>query len=370
MDQGEIQVTIMAPFPSIVALPFDILFLICQQIHTAERQQDLAAISLVSRTCNAAATPWLYRSVKLAFSTRRSTSAFSLRSIGKTSYHLLVRDITILGHYPNSSHTTIAELKELVRSLPNLRRFSWKSGSSVPSSLRRVLQSHPRVKDVVSESNSICEERSPIDFEPGQAESDLAQCRHDWERDLPVKSVLDNVVDCGDLCFSGYQFPPGLASFDGIDFSTLRRLQLNSCTDLRFLFDSLLDKVSILKLKSLTIDQPKYFGASGRVRLEAFLVIYKGLEEIAFSNLGKGRQYMQTIFAQRATLKVLKLHEHGISDSKKHFVPWRLADAEIVDARRQHLQDVEDVTNIRRRCPELCHLVIDQKRIDLDILGS
>lgn len=115
----------MAAFPFSVALPFDVLYFICQRIYIAERQQDLAAISLVSRTYNAAATPWLYRSVKLDFSTCRSLFAFGLRHALDFSHKALVRDLFVLGHNPYESHATVADLAELIRSMPNLRHFRY-----------------------------------------------------------------------------------------------------------------------------------------------------------------------------------------------------------------------------------------------------
>lgn len=221
----------------------------------------------------------------------------------------------------------------------------------------------------MSESNSVWEERGPLEPQPGQARPDLAQYRRDWEENLRIKSFFNNVAKCEDLYFSDYHFSPGSACSDGFNISTLRSLQLNSCTNLDFLFDSLLDKISILKLKSLTIDRPKSIGVSGRDKLESFLMTYRGLEEISFSNLGQGRQGMRTISAQSATLKILKLHEPGVREGKKSYIPWKIADARVIATRRQHLQDVEDVSNIRRACPNLCHLVIDQNCIDLDVVG-
>lgn len=148
--------------------------------------------------------------------------------------------------------------------------YNWKPASSVPSSLRCVSQFHPRVEDVVSESKSIWEERGLL---------------------------------------------------DGIDSSSLRSLQVNSCTELGFLLDSLLNKVSILQLKSLTISQSQSFGALGRDKLKLLLITNRGLQEFASSNLGQGRQCMRSNSAQSATLGVVKLHEPDVNDSKKLFVP-------------------------------------------------
>lgn len=121
----------MIAYPSPITLPFDILYLICQQIYTTHRQQDLAALSVVSRTCNIAATPWLYRSVKLDFSTCRSSSAFSFRNADKLPLLALVRDLSIFGHDPYDSGTTLADLTELICSMPNLQRFGYATATRI-----------------------------------------------------------------------------------------------------------------------------------------------------------------------------------------------------------------------------------------------
>lgn len=211
------------------------------------------------------------------------------------------------------------------------------------------------------------EESDLSELKDGQPRFALTPCGYDC---LRIKSVLDNVAKREDLCFSRYEFPPTSASFDGIDFSTLNSLQLSNCANIGFVFESLLCNVSRLKLKSLTIDQPISFGASGRHKLERFLKTYVGLEEVAFSNLGQSRQCMRTISAQSATLKVLKLHEPGVNGSNKHYVPWRVADADIIATRREHLQDVENVANICRTCPRLCCLVVDQQCVNLDVIDT
>lgn len=59
--------------------------------------------------------------------------------------------------------------------------------------------------------------------------------------------------------------------------------------------------------------------------------------------------------AQSATLRILILHEIGVSESKKSYVPWRLANAEIITRRGEHLQDVDHIAKIRRACLKLCH---------------
>lgn len=225
------------------------------------------------------------------------------------------------------------------------------------------------MKDIVSESYYLRDECDPLKLKWGRR-SDFTQCHNDWESNLRIKSVFDNKDKHEDLCFSGYEFSPRSASFDYIDPSTLSSLQLINCSNWDFVFDSLFYNVSRLKLKKLTIHQPKSVGAYGRQSLQCFLTTYEGLEEIEFSSLGHSRQCLRTISAQSATLKILKLHEPAISDSKKSYVPWTLADAEMIATRKDHLQDVENVAKIRMSCPELRQVVIDHKRIDLGIMDT
>lgn len=99
---------------SSVALIIDVLHLICQHI-----------------TCNAAATLWLYRSVKLDFSTSHAPSAFSFRNGNDISHHPLVQDVAVLGLDPYSSRPRLAELTESICSMPNLRRFSNATATAV-----------------------------------------------------------------------------------------------------------------------------------------------------------------------------------------------------------------------------------------------
>ena len=115
------------------------------------------------------------------------------------------------------------------------------------------------------------------------------------------------MAECAEVYFFGYQSRLRLASFDGIDPSTLTSLQLNNRPDLESLLESLL--YSSLNLKSLTIDRPKSLSASGRDKLEGLLTSYRVLKKVAFSNRGQGRQYMQTMSAQRTTLK--EIYEKG-----------------------------------------------------------
>ena len=167
----------------------------------------------------------------------------------------------------------------------------------------------------------------------------------------PIQRTVDMLADVDGLRFLGYQFPSGLGALEHhFETARLRTLQLESCVNIGYLFNSLLCNIQHVRLKTLIIDHTNlasdagYFGSE---KIKCFLIAHRGLEEIAFSHLGENRPCLRAILSQGLTLRSLKLCESRIQDKG------------LVE-QREPSSDVEDIDCIRKACLSLRHLTIDQ----------
>ena len=80
-----------------------------------------------------AATPWLYRSIRLDF----GSSGDQLQSLKKILglHPRLVREVAVHGLDPNIDCTNVKRLIEIIPSIPNLERFQLVASSNPPSVL-------------------------------------------------------------------------------------------------------------------------------------------------------------------------------------------------------------------------------------------
>ena len=150
-----------------------------------------------------------------------------------------------------------------------------------------------------------------------------------------------------DLILEACDFLPGHSFLQQqINISELLALELTNCTNLGFLFNNLLCEYKILNLKRLLIKHDAYSYYSGeyfgREKLERFLMLHEGLEEITFANLEANRPSVQAISAQGATLQRLTLHE-----------------SQILPPRLRSPLSADDIQLLADRCRSLRHLSID-----------
>ena len=166
----------------------------------------------------------------------------------------------------------------------------------------------------------------------------------------PVKRTIDTRTGLDSFSFTNYCFPPGLEAVRYIDTTRLNKLTLDSCNNVGFLFNGLLCNLSQIHLKKLVISQSQNvsaIGYIGREKIECFLIVHKGLEEIGFSDMGEDRPSLSAILTQGRSLRVLKLYEsRGTRTSEART--------------REKSNEVEDVARICKACPLLERLIIVQ----------
>ena len=161
---------------------------------------------------------------------------------------------------------------------------------------------------------------------------------------IPVKRTIDTRADQDSFHFTSYGFPPRLDAVYHIDTTRLNELTLDSCHNIGHLFNGLLYNISRIHLKKLIISRSlpqSPIGYIGREKIECFLMVYKGLEKIAFSNLGENRPSLAAILTQERSLRVLRLCTNEARNPGKPF-------------------EVEEVARICKACPHLEQLIIDQ----------
>ena len=164
-----------------------------------------------------------------------------------------------------------------------------------------------------------------------------------------IKRVVDKLKDVDKSCFSGYCFPPGFGALQHLDINRVRVLELNSCANIGYLFNGLLCEIANVQLKSLIISQTQaqsQRGYTGKEKIECFLTVHKGLEEVIFINQGTDRPCLPAILAQGKWLRTLKLQESYVKDSD-------------ASESRRHIAEGEDRARICQACPHLHQLVID-----------
>ena len=166
----------------------------------------------------------------------------------------------------------------------------------------------------------------------------------------PVRRIMDTRAKLDSFYLTSYCFPSGLEAVHHIDTTRLNELTLDSCNNIGYLFNGLLCNISRIRLKRLVISRSQNqssVGYIGREKIECFLMVYKGLEKIAFSNLGQDRPSLATILAQGRSLRVLKLYESYSTRTSQTRNPAKF-------------NEVEVVARIRKSCPHLEQLIVDQ----------
>lgn len=106
----------------------------------------------------------------------------------------------------------------------------------------KAARAHPGVKEIEIQTCFFCDGGGAGNwFDPNhscmKAGNDPAQDLFDL---VPVRSTIYTKSNCQDICFTGYQFPPGHDALRYLDISTLRDLQLIKCTNIGYLFNNLL----------------------------------------------------------------------------------------------------------------------------------
>ncbi|KAK0513105.1 hypothetical protein JMJ35_004091 [Cladonia borealis] len=333
-----------------VRLNFDLWYCVCRQIYGIGTHKDLASLCLVSKQMKIAATPWLYRSIRLDFGSSCNRPQYLKSILGL--HPKLVREVAVQGLDPTMDRTSVESLIEIIPSIPNLERFHWKASETVPDSLTGAVEAHPSVKQMVADSCIFVNGKDAIYvFDPALTLPLSRTAAKEAILELtPVRRTIDTRAKLDSFYFTSYCFPSGLEAVHHIDATRLNELTLDSCNNIGYLFNGLLYNISRIRLKRLVISRSQTqssVGYIGREKIECFLMVYKGLENIAFSNLGQDRPSLAAILAQGRSLRVLKLYESRSTRTSETRNPAKF-------------NEVEDVARIRKSCPHLEQLIIDQ----------
>ena len=257
-------------------------------------------------------------------------------------YHLC-RTLSAFGKYLQSALHTVTL---------DLIRISWKARDTIPDILTGAVQAHRSVKQIVTESCIFVNGRDAIYvFDPALTlPLSRTAAKEAPSKLTPVKRTIDTRAELDSFYFTSYCFPSGLEAVHHIDTARLNELTLDSCNNIGYLFSGLLCNVSWIPLKKLSISRSQsqsYVGYIGKEKIESFLMVYNGLEEIAFWNMGKDRPSLAAIFAQGRSLKVLTLYESRETCTSEARNPAKF-------------NGVVDVARIYKACPHLDQLVVDQ----------
>ena len=217
----------------------------------------------------------------------------------------------------------------------------------IPSSLICAVQSCSNVKDIIIESQSLWSTKDVGVKIDAEIKTQSANTTTDF---FPFKFVnmrraINTEADFHTLSFMDYRFPPGL---DHFDTPRLNMLHLNNCANVGYLFNSLLCNLSQIRITGLSLSQDKIkpsTGYLGKEKIECFLMVYRGLETLALSNLGENRPCLGAILAQGPTLKFLDLCEMSTKEDYTADQPLTVASD-------------SDMDRIRRACPHLHHLSV------------
>lgn len=99
-------------------------------MYITENSRGLAALCLVSRSAQAAATPWLYRSIRLHLDGDLEPVSQLLAVLQRPWYHKIPRQIAIHCQrmkgidLPTSVETLVEDVNRLLSVFTNLERFS------------------------------------------------------------------------------------------------------------------------------------------------------------------------------------------------------------------------------------------------------
>ncbi|KAL8797436.1 MAG: hypothetical protein Q9195_000252 [Heterodermia aff. obscurata] len=303
----------------------DILYEISRQVYNIENSQGLTALCLVSRRAQAAAVPWLYRSLKIHLGGNLEPVRQLLRVLQRPWYQKIPRQIAIhcqrMGgiDLPTSVETLMEDINRVLSVFTNLEHFSlvifnfqkilhfslprsssWYGPGLMSTDLYRTLQKHPCHPKIIQGLS--------LQFPPATttnlADSRLriTQCNTAYARSTVRHLML-----------SRYSFtaqPSGLQVY--LDFSRLSTLELQDCQDVGYLFNNILCNISQCRIKVLKIDRaanPTRFktqGYLGLPKIEAFLHLHKGMEKLTLSGM-EGSIDPRAIAAQGRTLTHLTL---------------------------------------------------------------
>lgn len=214
-----------------------------------------------------------------------------------------------------------------------------------------AVQAHPSIKEIVVEIRLSIEDIEPAyNFGLDRTSPvDTPELNPNFPSLASIKRVVDKLKDGDRSCFSGYCFPPGFGALQHLDISRVRVLELNCCANIGYLFNGLLCEIANVQLKTLNISQTpaqSQRGYTGKEKIECFLTVYKGLEEVIFTNLGKDRPCLPAILAQGKWLRTLELHDSYVKDSD-------------ASESRRHIAEGEDRARICQASPYLRQLVIN-----------
>ena len=226
----------------------------------------------------------------------------------------------------------------------------------------RALQAHPSIKEIVVETCLSIHDIEPaynfgLDWTSPAGKTGL---KSDFPSMATIKRVVNTLTDVDRSCFSGYCFPPSFGALQHMDITRMRVLELNCCANIGYLFNGLLCEIANVQLKTLNISRTQaqsQSGYTGKEKIECFLTVHKGLEEVIFANLGEDRPCLPAILAQGKSLKMLKLLESYLKDSDGN-------------ESRQNIASGEDKARICKACPHLRQLVLNRaySKGNLDIV--
>ena len=153
-----------------------------------------------------------------------------------------------------------------------------------------------------------------------------------------------------EIILKAYDFSPDCTALQQhIDFSKLETLELMNCANLGFLFNSMLCTYEIYYLKVLRIRggtlQSQHAGYFGKEKLERFLMLHTGLQELTFANLGVNRPSLQAVSAQGATLQALIMHESKCLNPS--------------NAMQRSTISADALRHLSERCPRVQNLSVD-----------
>ena len=215
----------------------------------------------------------------------------------------------------------------------------------------RAVQAHSSIKEIVVETCLLIDDIEPaynFGLDP-TSPAGKTGLDPDFSSFATIKRVVDKLRDVDKSSFSGYCFPPGFGALHDIDITRMRALKLECCANIGYLFNGLLCEIANVQLKKLNINQTQAQsprGYTGKEKIECFLTVHKGLEEVVFTNLGKDRPCLPAILAQGKWLRILKLQESSVKDSD-------------ASESRRHIAAGEDMARIYKACLHLLQLVID-----------
>lgn len=174
--------------------------------------------------------------------------------------------------------------------------------------------------------------------------------------DLRDKIVSNESPTPKKFTLEAYDFSPDcMALQQHIDFSKLQSLELMNCANLGFLFNHMLCTYKTYHLKKLRIRKDtlecQHAGYFGKEKFERFLMLYTGLQELIFTNLGANRPGLQAISAQGATLQALTMHESRNPNRS--------------DSIQRSTFTADDLRHLLKRCQRMQHLSVELSAINM-----